>query len=64
MAEHEYCPECHQFLGSGDWHHCPNCGAGFESDAEDDECCPECGEYLGDADADHCPHCDADLDTA
>lgn len=30
MSDHEYCPECHEFLGEGDWDHCPNCGADFE----------------------------------
>jgi len=35
MASYEYCPECHEFIGSGDWDHCPNCGADFDDTMAD-----------------------------
>lgn len=33
---HEYCPECGTFIGDGDYSSCPECGANWSGDDEDD----------------------------
>jgi hypothetical protein len=34
---HEYCPECHTYLGLSEFDHCPECGAVFPGDDDEDD---------------------------
>lgn len=36
VMSHEYCPECSTFLGGDGFAHCPNCGADFEHELDED----------------------------
>ena len=34
---HENCPECHTYLGLSEFDHCPECGAVFPGDDDEDD---------------------------
>lgn len=57
MARDGLCPACGTFIGSDDWDHCPECGAGIggahrsDWDSDDDDDASDDGDDDTDGDA-------------